>query len=232
MNRRSIRRITLWLVAGIVILGCASPVLITPSPAPVSVSESVGTIVVQTAVVAQSQTARVLPPTWTATTTPLPTKSPTITPTPTATFLFLFPTETNLPNAFFYEDEENNDEENDSDYEKPEVVREWACKVISKSPPKGIVLKGGTDFRATWTVENTGTKTWPKQGVDVVYHSGARLHDGKSYFDIPKAVGPGGKVTLTISMTAPMLSEVYSTRWSLRVGKRDFCAAKFIIEVK
>ena len=232
MNRRSIRRIILWLVAGIVILGCASPVLITPSPAPVSVSESVGTIVVQTAVVAQSQTARVLPPTWTATTTPLPTKSPTITPTPTATFLFLFPTETNLPNAFFYEDEENNDEENDSDYEKPEVVREWACKVISKSPPKGIVFKGGTDFRATWTVENTGTKTWPKQGVDVVYQAGADLVDGKPYFDIPTTVGPGGTVQINITMTAPKRSSDYSTRWTLKVGQTEFCSMRIAFDTK
>ena len=231
MNRRNIRRATLWLVAGIVILGCASPVLITPPPS-TPVSGPVETIIVQTAAVAQSQTARVLPPTWTATTTPLPTKSPTITPTPTATVLFLFPTETNLPGAFFYEDEETDNEEGDSDYEKPEVVREWACRVVSKSPPKGTVIKGGTDFKAVWVVENTGTKTWPKKGVDVVYHSGAYLHKGKAYYDIPAAIGPGGKVTLTVSMAAPKLDKVYSTRWSLRVGKKDFCAIKFSIEVK
>jgi len=231
MSRRIIRRVTLWLVVGIVILGCASPVLLTPPPSGPT-SKPVGTIVVQTAAVAQTQTARVLPPTWTATTTPLPTKSLTITPTPTATVLFLFPTETSLPGAFFYEDEETDDEEDNSDFEKPVVVREWDCRIISKSPAKGTILSGGSSFRAIWTVENTGTQTWPKKGVDVVYHSGAHLHEGTPYRDIPTTVGPGGKVTLTISMTAPKSPEEYSTRWSLRVGNRDFCSVKFILEVK
>jgi hypothetical protein len=33
-------------------------------------------------------------------------------------------------------------------------------------------------------------------------------------------------------MAAPKLSKVYSTRWSLRVGKKDFCSIKFSIEVE
>ncbi len=233
MNRRIVRRITLWLIVGIVILGCTSPVLVTPPPS-APVSEPLETIVVQTAAVAQTQTANVLPPTWTATTTHLPTKTPTITPTPTATVLFLPPTKTSLPEGYFDDDdgEETDGEENDSDYEKPVVVREWDCRFISQSPPKGTVISGGSSFKATWTVENIGTKTWPKQGVDIVYHSGAHLHDGKTYYDIPATTGPGGKVTLTIPMTAPKHAKVYSTRWSLRVGKRDFCSVKFIIEVK
>ena len=143
MNRRNVRRITLWLVVVLVILGCASPIVLTPPPS-VPVFEPVETIVVQTAAVAQTQTARVLPPTWTATTTPLPTKSPTITPTPTATVLFLPPTKTSLPEGFFDDDGETDNDEDNSDYEKPVVVREWDCRFISQSPPKGTVITGGT----------------------------------------------------------------------------------------
>ncbi len=230
MTRRKVRRITLWLVVALGILGCASPVLVTSPPAPVS--EPVETIIVQTAAVAQTQTARVLPPTKTQTTTPAATPTITITPTPTATFLFTFQTVTSLPEDLFADDDWY-DEDEDSGYVKPTATTSpWDCRVLSKSPPKGTVIKGGTDFTAVWVVENTGTKTWPKQGVDIVYHSGAHLHDGKPYFDIPTAIGPGGKVTITVSMTAPKLSKTYSTRWSLRVGQRDFCAVKFSIEVK
>lgn len=230
MHRRKVRRITLWLVVGLVILGCASPVLVTPPPAPVS--EPIETIIVQTAAVAQTQTARVLPPTWTATTTRLPTKTPTITPTPTATVLFLPPTATSLPEGFFDDDgETNGDDENG--YVKPTATTSpWNCRVLSKSPPVGTVIKGGTKFSAVWVVENTGTKTWPKKGVDVAHHSGAHIHEGKTYRDIPATVGPGGKITITVSMVAPKFSKTYSTRWSLRVGQLDFCAAKFVIEVK
>ena len=123
-------------------------------------------------------------------------------------------------------EEENGSEEDSDGYEKPVVVREWACRVLSQSPTKGAIITGGTTFRATWTVENTGSKTWPKKGVDIVFQSGAHLQD------IPTTVGPGGKVTISIPMIAPKRSEVYSTRWSLKVGRTDFCTVRFIIEVK
>ena len=232
MNRRSVRRISLCLVVGLVILGCTTPVFVTPPPSAPAI-EPIETIVVKTAAVAQTQTATVLPPTTTATFTPLSsTKTATITPTPTATVLFLFPTETPWPEVLFDEDEETDDEDGDNGYEKPVVVREWDCRVISKSPARDTVIYGGSTFRAVWTIENTGTKTWPKKGVDIVYHSGAHLEEGRTYYDIPATVGPGGKVTITISMIAPKRSKVYSTRWSLRVGNRDFCDVRFIIEVK
>ena len=231
MNKRKYRRITLSLVFGLVILGCASPVLITPPAPSTQSSGSIETTVAQTAVAAQTQTAIVLPPTRTQTTTPASTPTITITPTPTATFLFTFQTETSLPEGLFADDDWYDDDK-DSGYVKPVVVREWDCRLVSRSPAKGTVIKGGTDFRAVWTVENTGTKTWPKKGVDIVYHSGAHLHEGKAYYDIPRAIGPGGKVTISIAMVAPKLSKVYSTRWSLRVGKKDFCSIRFSIEVK
>ena len=232
MNRRSVRRISVCLVVVLVILGCATPVLVTP-PLSTPAFEPIETIVVKTAAVAQTQTATVLPPTTTATITALPpTKTATITPTPTSTVVFLFPTETPWPEVLFDEDEETDEEDGNDGYKKPVVVREWDCRVISKSPAKGAVISGGSTFRAVWTIENTGTKTWPKKGVDIVYHSGAHLEEGGTYYDIPATVGPGGKVTITISMIAPKRSKVYSTRWSLRVGNRDFCDIRFIIEVK
>lgn len=231
MDKRKHRRITLSLVFGLVILGCASPVLITPPAPSTQGAGSIETTIAQTAVAAQTQTVIVLPPTQTQTTTPASTPTITITPTPTATFLFIFQTETSLPEGLFAEDDWY-DEDKDSGYVKPVVVREWDCRLISQSPAKGTVIKGGTNFRAVWTVENIGTKTWPKQGVDIVYHSGAHLHEGKAYYDIPRAIGPGGKVTIAIAMAAPKLSKVYSTRWSLRVGKKDFCSIKFSIEVE
>ena len=231
MNRRMIRRITLSLVFGLVVLGCASPVLITPPvPSPQDPS-SIETTIAQTALAAQTQTSIVLPPTKTRTTTPVSTQTVTITPTPTPTLLFIFHTATSFPEGLFAEDDWY-DDDGDSDFVKPVVVREWDCRLISQSPPKGTVIKGGSNFRAMWTVENTGTKSWPKQGIDVVYHSGAHLHEGKPYYDIPRAVGPGGRVSITIAMSVPKLSKEYSTRWSLRVGSRDFCAIRFIIEVE
>jgi hypothetical protein len=104
--------------------------------------------------------------------------------------------------------------------------------VVSKSPANDTVIIGGTSFKATWTVQNTGTKTWPKKSVDVVFSSGARLNAGKPYYDIPTGVGPGGTVTISVTFTVPKITKDYASRWSLRVGKTEFCGVRFIFSVK
>ena len=231
MNRRSIRRVTLCIVAVLVILGCASPAFVTPPPSPPS-SYSVETVIVQTAAVAQTQTALLRPPTETLTITPSPTWTATITPTPTATIVFLFLTEISTPEDLSVDGAGFSNEGGNSNTATPEARKDWDCRVISRSPVRGTVFSPRTSFRAVWTVQNTGIQTWPKKGVDFVYHSGAHLHEGKPYRDIPKTVYPGGQVTLTVSMTAPKSPHEYSTRWSLRVGNRDFCTVRFFIVVK
>lgn len=238
MNRRIVRRITLWLLVGLILLGCASPVFVTPPPS-LPASGGIKTIVVQTAAAAQTKTAILLPTsTDTPTNTPLPTRTATITPTPTSTIVFLFLTKSG-PTEEFFGDEGGNGGgnggeggDNASGYVKPTVVKEWACRVTSRYPPRNAIIAGGSTFRATWTVVNSGTKTWPKNGVDVVYRSGAHLHEGKPYLDIPATVGPGGKITISITMTAPKRPNEYSTRWALRVGETDFCQMKIAFEVK
>lgn len=230
MKRRSVRRISLYLIVGLIILGCAAPVLITPPPPSTLAADSLETIVVQTGIAAQTQTAVVLPPTRTKTATPLPTRTTTITPTPTATFLFLYPTQTSLPEGFFADDEED-DEDGEDGYQKPVVVREWDCRVISRSPAKGAVISRGSNFNAIWNVENTGTKTWPKKGVDVVFYTGARIHE-KAYYDIPATVGKGGKVTVVVPLTAPKRKDTFSTTWVLQVGKEAFCPMRIKFETE
>ena len=228
MSRRRVRRITLWLILGLVILGCATPALVTPPP-PVLEPGAAETIIVQTAGAAQTQTVEALPPTGTPTLTPLVTKTATVSPTPTATFLFLLPTETSLPEGFFEDDEDTGDEESDG-FQRTPVPNEWACRVVYKSPTNGAVISGDS-FKAIWTVQNTGTQTWPKKSVDVVYASGARLNHGKPYYDIPAAVGPGGTVTISVTMYVPR-SKDYNTRWTLKIGKTEFCSVRFIFSVK
>jgi hypothetical protein len=230
MSRRVVRRITLWLTLGLVILGCATPVLVTPPP-PVSEPGAAETIIVQTAGAAQTQTVEALPPTSTPTITPLVTRTATVSPTPTATFLFLFPTETSLPEGFFEDDEGtgNGDGDGESDgFQR--TPPEWACRVLSKSPTNGAVISGDS-FKAIWTVQNTGTQAWPKKSVDIVYASGARLNHGKPYYDIPAAVGPGGTLTISVTMYVPR-SKDYNTRWTLKIGKREFCPVRFTFSVQ
>lgn len=242
MSRRNVRRITLWLVVILVILGCGTPALVTPPPS-ASGPGSVETIIVQTAEAARTQTAIVLPPSATPSLIPSPTKTSTVTPTPTATILFLIATNTSVPTATSVfvgsgggstgAGSGTGSGGSGSGFVKPTATpQEWTCRVLSKSPANNTVITAGTSVKTTWTVQNTGTKTWPKQGVDVVYQSGARLNAGKPYYDIPAGVGPGGTVTISVTMEVPKRPKEYSTRWTLMVGKTQFCSVQFVFEAK
>jgi hypothetical protein len=240
MNRRVVRRITLWLILGFVILGCVTPAAVTPLPD--SESVSVETIIVQTAEAAQTQTAILAPDTATPTLIPLPTKTLTITPTPTATVLFLLfpPTNTSVPTGLFAGDNNSgggsgsgSNDNNGDGFDKPtKTPPEWACSILSRYPAAEVEVPGGSKIKTTWTVRNTGTKTWPKKGVDVVFVSGTRLNDGRPYYDIPAGVGPGGTVKISVTMNIPKASGSTATRWALRVGNTDFCSIRFAFVVK
>lgn len=239
MNRRTIRRITMWLILGLVILGCATPALVTPPPS-ISAPGSIETSIVETGIAAQTGTALVRSPIPTPSLTPSPSKTPTITPTATATVLFLFATSTNPTSAFLTSDiadlmtsEASTSSSSHDGYVKPTATpSEWDCIVLSKSPPKHAIVQAGSSVKAIWTVQNTGTKTWPKKGVDVVYESGARLNYGKPYYDIPAGVGPGGTVTISVTMEVPKRPKEYNMRWSLKVGRTNFCSVQFVFESK
>jgi hypothetical protein len=241
MSRRNVRRITLWLVVILVILGCGTPALVT-SPPSASGPGSVETIIVQTAQAAQTQTAILAPDIPTLTLIPSPTKTFTITPTPTATVLFLFPTRTStsVPTGIFADTDGGSSgsgsgsrSEDQDGFIKPTATpSQWACRVLSRSPARGAVIPAGSSFTAVWTVQNTGTSTWPKKGVDVVYQSGARLNHGKPYYDIPAGVAPGGTVRISVTMEVPRMQKEYSTRWSLMVGKTHFCSVQFVFEAR
>lgn len=240
MNRRVVRRITLWLIVGSVILGCVTPAAVTPPPD--SGLVSIETVIIQTAEAAQTQTAIVAPDTATPTLIPSPTKTATITPTPTATVLFLLfpPTNTSVPTGLFAGDDNtgggsgsSSSNNNDSSSFKPtKTPPEWACRIVSRYPAEEIDIPGGSRIKATWTVRNTGTKTWPKKGVDVVFVSGTRLNDGKPYYDIPAGVGPGGTVKISVTMNIPRASGTTATRWALKVGRTEFCSIRFAFVVK
>lgn len=241
MKRRVVRRITLWLIVGSVILGCVTPALVSPPPVE-SEPGSVETIIAQTALAAQTQTAILAPPSATLTLIPSPTKTFTVTPTPTATVLFLIATSTSVPTGIFAGNDGSSTGNgtgagssvsgNDGFVKPTATPSEWTCRVLSKSPARGAVIPAGSTFTAVWTVQNTGTKTWPKQGVDVVYESGARINPGKPYYDIPTGVAPGGTVRISVPMEVPKRPKDYSMRWSLKVGRTNFCSIQFVFTAR
>jgi hypothetical protein len=243
------------LVAALFIIGCILPSFsAAPVPTQPALSmDKLGTIIALTAHAAQTQTATFLP---TSTNTFLPTQVlfPTFTLAPTGTPLILVTiTQTATPGMLVVGTDgtlvsvtpapTHNSASTPSSggkptkTEKPDggaVIRTpapWECKVIEKSPAKGAIIKKGTQFYASWTVLNSGTKVWPDYGIDFVYMSGYGT-DGRKIQDLSTTISPGGTITLRVPFTAPKNEDVYNIFWSLRVGNTYFCPMKISFEVK
>jgi len=240
------------LIAVLVAVSSCAPQPPAPPPQPSPVPGSLETSIALTARVAQAQTLTALPPTFTPvipSATGTATGTPTQTPTSTPTVLFLFPTETLDPSILVAEpttseifvagDEGDNgssggEGDNGSEDDKrkfPTPMVDWKCEILSKSPPKGTIISPKSEFKVRWLVKNTGVRTWPKKGVDVVFKTGARFHD-RAYYDIPKTVPPGGTVSIEITMTTDFRKDVFTTYWALRVGKNNFCVLPITFEVR
>lgn len=224
MNKK-ISLIALLLIT----LACAtSPsVNITQQPADVS---SLETIIAQTAGAAQTQTATAKP-SATSTSTTTPTRIPTITPSPTVTFIYLLPTLTPIPTQtpIGFVGGVGGTQEG-SKFKTPVP---WSCSVIvsQTQPPKGAVIEKKSEFYALWTVQNTGTETWTRTTIDLVYTGGYR-HEGTRIQDTKETVPPGDTLRVSAFFIAPKAAGEYQSFFTLQVGKRQFCGMKisFVIE--
>lgn len=221
---------TLLIVTTLACVLPSAPVDIPQQPADVN---SLETFIVQTAEAALTQTARANPsitPTYTTT----PTRIPTITPSPTVTFIFLLPTLTPVPTqtpiGYIGSVGGASGTQDSSKFKTPQP---WDCSVIVKDtqPPIGAVLQKKQEFYAYWTVLNTGTKTWTRTTIDLVYTGGWR-HDGTKIIDITENGGPGATVRVGARFIAPKAAGEYQSFFVLKVGKREFCSMKISFVIK
>ena len=232
MNKKNFQKIGGWLGLGFIMLACIS------TSAPVQVAEplsmdALGTVIVQTAAAAQTQTVVVWKsPTFTTT----PSLTPTL-PTPTATFYFSLFTSTPVIDiettdpAYIVEEGNSTSGGGSSNDPVPYTGKPWTCIGLEKSHPTGAIVQAGKGFTAYWTVLNTGTKTWTSNTVDFVYKSGYR-HDGRVIKDISSEVEPGRSLTLKVSFTAPKTAGERTAIWTLKVGNHPFCGMKITFDVK
>jgi hypothetical protein len=106
---------------------------------------------------------------------------------------------------------------------------EGRCKVVEQDPQDGSKIKAGTQFRASWTLENTGDVIWDAQNVDVRFKEGKPMHTGPSAIDLFQSVQPRSTVLITITMTAPETSGYHITYWTISSGSKVLCT--FYIEI-
>jgi len=209
MKRHSLKTLILFLIALLVIMACQVPGLsqpAAPNPAPVGIE----TIIFQTAVAAQTQTATFMPsPTNTFTVEPSPTITSTETPTPTETVVFILPTIT-------------------PPFEPYSAGPD--CEAVSVTP-YNPVMAPHTNVEITWTLKNTSDEIWRSQNIDFKYSGGTDMHRD-DVFDLPYSIPPNGTLTITVPMGSPDEPGTYTTNWVLGSNKETLCKVSATIIVK
>lgn len=214
MNRR-IRQVV--GVLAIMAISCDVSLLVPSAPVfPTAAPGVFETIIAGTAAAAQTQTAALVPPTFTPTSTPTSTRTPTPTPTFTPTFIFRLRSPTPARTATS---------------SLSSVSDDYACKLLSQDPADGTKLDPETSFDAVWEVRNTGTPTWDQNSIDFRFFNGDKLHE-KAIYDLRDNVKSGASIKLIVDMVAPKNAGKYRTVWSLRKGNFDFCRVTLMINVK
>jgi hypothetical protein len=209
MKRHSLKTLSLFLTALLVIMACEIPSIVQPA-APKPAAASIETIVFKTAAAAQTQTALLLPsPTSTSTPLPLPTATSTETPTPTATVIFILPTAT-------------------KPFEPYSAGSN--CEAVSVTP-YNPVMAPHTNVEITWTLKNTGDEIWGTENFDFKYTNGTDMHRTDA-FDLPHSVIPDNTVTITVPMGSPDDPGTYTTNWVLGSKKETLCKVSATIIVK
>ena len=107
----------------------------------------------------------------------------------------------------------------------------YACTLLSQTPADWTVMKKRQYFDAKWTVRNTGSKTWPKNGVEFRYVSGTKMQTNGNVYHLKASVGVGNKVTLIADMNAPKNYGYYTANWGLYNGSYTFCVVSISIGV-
>ena len=189
------------------------------APLPTADPNQIHVFIAQTANAAASRTAAALPtsiPTQTSTPTPKATSTPTPTYTSTVIFILASPTPLVVPTF--------------TGLSTVTSSANFACQVISITPPNGTSFSARTDFDAVWRVKNIGKKSWDHTTTDYIYVSGAKIHKVSNY-DLASNVSVGQIVSIIVDMKAPKNSGSYTTNWTLRTGTKTFCPMSLTINV-
>jgi hypothetical protein len=214
-------------VSGMLVIllgGCDFPILSASSGVPTTAPGMFETIVAATAGAAQTSTALFTTPSPTSTWTPLPTYTPSLTPTASPTFLFVFtptrtPPRTPVPSTALA-----------TIGTASQSGTADGCILISQSPADGSHFAAKETFKVAWKVQNTGSRVWSKDDVDLAYSSGTKMYK-KQLYDLTADIPLGEYVTLSVPMVAPKAEGTYYTVWSLRRGQDRFCHVDLTIRV-
>lgn len=141
-------------------------------------------------------------PTSTETPTPSPSPSPTSSPTPSPTSVLV-------------------------------VLPTTSCNALTfindVTIPDNTKMTPGQTFTKTWRVKNSGTCDW-EDGFQVKFFSGSAM-SGKT-FTLPTTVEAGKQLDISISMTAPVNTGIYTGNWRMTDDSGRFFGDSFYVMIQ
>ncbi|MEI7845522.1 MAG: NBR1-Ig-like domain-containing protein [Chloroflexota bacterium] len=106
------------------------------------------------------------------------------------------------------------------------------CTLMSKSPANWEVFTGKHQFKATWTLQNSGTKTWKADQMILTYLDGVQMSSQKKVI-LTRDVRVGQTSTVAITVVSPKIPGNYKTVWGLKLTNGHvFCTFTLKIVVK
>lgn len=158
--------------------------------------------------------------------TPLPTATDTFTPTPVGFHAsdtpepptpVIIPT-TEVPDL--------------AEGETDDWGSETRCSLISKTPENWTVVKPKSQIKVTWTLMNTGIKTWQAQNMFLMYLDGAKLSKTEN-IKLIRDVRVRQTITPALIIVTPKLPGHYRSVWGIRLTSgRVFCTFTIKITVQ
>ncbi|MBC8504148.1 MAG: hypothetical protein H8D34_04785 [Chloroflexi bacterium] len=91
---------------------------------------------------------------------------------------------------------------------------DWVSFIADVTIPDGTIIQPGISFTKIWRIENRGTCTWT-QDYALVFSSGNQMGQ-TSTVKLPNNVAPGGRVDVSVALTAPTSAGNYRGYWMLR----------------
>jgi hypothetical protein len=226
------------LLIALATIMAASACLVTlpvPVSAPATLTPDLavtGQVQTLTAAPTATFTATLVPDTATPTTTltPFPsiTPLPTATSTPTETPFGYFETHTPIPPTATIQVaiEAPDPAEGATD----DWGSDYRCTLLSKTPPNWTVIPGKTMYKVSWTLRNSGRKSWEADGILLLYIDGNKLGPEK-LVNLKKDVKVGEKITPVVNIFTPKEAGNYRTVWAMMLRKTSHVFCTFTIKI-
>jgi hypothetical protein len=106
------------------------------------------------------------------------------------------------------------------------------CTLTGKTPQDWEIQSPGGIYKASWTLYNSGVRTWNANEMKLVFLDGASIlpQDGKKV-QLPRDVKVDNTITAVITYLAPKTRGTYRSVYGLRMNKTGHIFCTFTLKI-